>query len=89
MRAAIASYSFTDPKIRAAAEAFASRYTAESRQTGLGHSLGLEAEARAVERAVSDAVKDGARTKDLGGSLSTVAAADEVLSRLARETTAA
>ncbi len=55
----------------------------------LRHSLGLEAEAKAVERAVSDAVKDGARTKDLGGSLSTVAAADEVLNRLARETTAA
>src|SRR3954470_24637173 len=55
----------------------------------LRHSLGLDAEARAVERAVSDAVASGARTKDLGGSLSTVAAADEVLSRLARETTAA
>ena len=39
----------------------------------LRHSLGLEAEAKAVERAVSEAVKDGARTKDLGGSLSTVA----------------
>jgi 3-isopropylmalate dehydrogenase len=55
----------------------------------LRHSLGLESEAKAVERAVSEAVKDGARTKDLGGSLSTVAVADEVLSRLARETTAA
>jgi Xaa-Pro aminopeptidase len=42
MRAIIASYAFTDPKIRAAAEAFASRYTATSGQTGLGHSLGLE-----------------------------------------------
>jgi isocitrate dehydrogenase (NAD+) len=55
----------------------------------LRHSLGLEAEAKAVERAVSDAVRDGARTKDLGGSLSTVAAADEVLARLAKETTVA
>src|SRR4029079_13900236 len=55
----------------------------------LRHSLGLEAEAKAVERAVSEAVKDGARTKDLGGSLSTVAAADEVVARLARETSAA
>jgi 3-isopropylmalate dehydrogenase len=55
----------------------------------LRHSLGLEAEARAVERAVSEAVKDGARTKDLGGSLSTVAAADEVLARLAKEATTA
>jgi Xaa-Pro aminopeptidase len=42
MREAIASYSFTDPKIRAAAEAFAARYSAASTQTGLGHSLGLE-----------------------------------------------
>jgi 3-isopropylmalate dehydrogenase len=55
----------------------------------LRHSLGLEAEAKAVERAVSDAVRDGARTKDLGGSLSTVAVADEVLARLAKETTVA
>jgi 3-isopropylmalate dehydrogenase len=55
----------------------------------LRHSLGLEAEAKAVERAVFDAVKDGARTKDLGGSLGTVEAADEVLARLARETTTA
>jgi 3-isopropylmalate dehydrogenase len=55
----------------------------------LRHSLGLDAEAKAVERAVFDAVKDGARTKDLGGSLGTVEAADEVLARLARETTTA
>ena len=55
----------------------------------LRHSLGLEAEAKAVERAVSEAVKDGARTRDLGGSLSTVAAADEVLARLAKEATTA
>ena len=34
--------SFTDPKIRAAAEAFASRYGAGSTQAGFGHSLGLE-----------------------------------------------
>jgi hypothetical protein len=38
---------------------------------------------------VSEAVKEGARTKDLGGALTTVAAADEILARLARETTAA
>src|SRR5215207_8713418 len=55
----------------------------------LRHSLGLDSEARTVERAVSDAVKDGARTKDLGGELSTVAAADEILARLATETTTA
>jgi 3-isopropylmalate dehydrogenase len=57
----------------------------------LRHSLGLDAEARAVERAVSDAVASGAsaRTKDLGGSATTVSAADEILARLAKETTAA
>jgi 3-isopropylmalate dehydrogenase len=55
----------------------------------LRHSLGLDAEAKAVERAVSEAVKDGARTKDLGGELSTVGAADEILARLATETTTA
>jgi hypothetical protein len=38
---------------------------------------------------VSDAVKDGARTKDLGGELTTVRAADEILARLATETTTA
>jgi hypothetical protein len=38
---------------------------------------------------VAEAVKDGARTKDLGGELSTVGAADEILARLARETTTA
>jgi 3-isopropylmalate dehydrogenase len=55
----------------------------------LRHSLGLEAEAKAVERAVFEAVKDGARTKDLGGNATTVSAADEILARLAKETTAA
>jgi len=42
MRAIIASYPFTDPKIRAAAETFAARYAVASAQSGLGHSLGLE-----------------------------------------------
>jgi 3-isopropylmalate dehydrogenase len=57
----------------------------------LRHSLGLDAEAKAVERAVSDAVASGAsaRTKDLGGTATTVSAADEILARLASETTAA
>jgi len=55
----------------------------------LRHSLGLEAEAKAVEKAVFDAVAAGARTKDLGGSATTVSAADEILARLAKETTAA
>lgn len=40
----------------------------------LRHSLGLESEAQAVETAVFDAVTDGARTKDLGGSLGTAGA---------------
>jgi 3-isopropylmalate dehydrogenase len=57
----------------------------------LRHSLGLESEAKAVERAVSDAVASGAsaRTRDLGGTATTVSAADEILSRLANEMTAA
>jgi Xaa-Pro aminopeptidase len=42
MRAIIASYPFTDPKIRAAAETFASSYNASFTQNGFGHSLGLE-----------------------------------------------
>ena len=46
----------------------------------LRHSLGLDAEARAVERAVRDALTDGARTPDLGGSASTTEVADAVLS---------
>jgi 3-isopropylmalate dehydrogenase len=49
----------------------------------LRHSLGLEAEAAAVEEAASSAVTDGCRTADLGGGLSTRAMADEVLRRLA------
>jgi 3-isopropylmalate dehydrogenase len=48
----------------------------------LRHSLGLEAEAKLVEKAVSDAITDGARTVDLGGSLSTREMADEVLRRI-------
>src|SRR5215208_3961572 len=35
----------------------------------LRHSLGLDAEAKAVERAVSDAITDGCGTADLGGKL--------------------
>jgi 3-isopropylmalate dehydrogenase len=52
----------------------------------LRHSLGLEAEAKAVERAVFEAIAAGARTKDLGGTATTVDAADEILARLAAET---
>jgi 3-isopropylmalate dehydrogenase len=54
----------------------------------LRHSLGLEAEARLVERAVRDAVADGARTADLGGRLSTREMADAVLARVAARTQA-
>jgi 3-isopropylmalate dehydrogenase len=48
----------------------------------LRHSLGLEAEARAIEDAAHAAVAEGARTADLGGRLSTTQMADEVLRRL-------
>ncbi len=37
----------------------------------LRHSLGLEPEAAAIERAVEAAIEGGARTRDLGGALST------------------
>jgi 3-isopropylmalate dehydrogenase len=49
---------------------------------GLRHSLGLEAEARLVEGAVSEVLAAGCRTADLGGSLSTSAMAGAVLSRI-------
>ena len=45
----------------------------------LRHSLGLEAEARVVEGAVARAIADGARTADLGGTLTTRAMGDAVL----------
>ena len=48
----------------------------------LRHSLGLEAEAALVEKAANDAVTDGARTADLGGSLSTSEMAHEVIRRI-------
>ena len=48
----------------------------------LRHSLGMQHEARAVERAVSDALASGARTRDLGGALSTGEMTDAVLARL-------
>lgn len=48
----------------------------------LRHSLGLESEAQAVETAVFDAVTDGARTKDLGGSLGTAGAGDAICAAL-------
>ena len=48
----------------------------------LRHSLGREAEARAIETAVADAIRDGIRTPDLGGSTATAAVADAVIVRL-------
>jgi 3-isopropylmalate dehydrogenase len=48
----------------------------------LRYSLKLETEAKAIELAVERAIADGYRTKDLGGSLSTEAMRDEILSRL-------
>ena len=50
----------------------------------LRHSLGLAAEAAAVEAAVEAAVTDGGRTRDLGGALGTRAMADDVVKRLER-----
>lgn len=48
----------------------------------LRHSLGLEKEARAIERAVEGAIQGGARTTDLGGSLTTEQMTGAVLQRL-------
>lgn len=52
----------------------------------LRHSLGLEGEAQAVERAVERAVADGLRTRDLDASqaVTTKAMGDAVLDRLSR-----
>ncbi|HEY3357074.1 MAG TPA: isocitrate/isopropylmalate family dehydrogenase, partial [Polyangia bacterium] len=49
----------------------------------LRHSLGLEAEAQAVEAAVDGALAAGARTADLGGELTTAAMGAAVRERLA------
>jgi len=48
----------------------------------LRHSLGLEDEAKLVEKAVHDAISEGARTVDLGGSMSTREMTDEVIGRI-------
>lgn len=50
----------------------------------LRYSLGLETEAASLESAIDAALSEGARTKDLGGALSTRAMADAVLDRLLR-----
>ncbi|MEM7154682.1 MAG: 3-isopropylmalate dehydrogenase [Myxococcota bacterium] len=51
----------------------------------LRHSLGLEAEATAVESAIDAALASGARTADIGGSLGTDAMTDAILSGLDKE----
>ena len=48
----------------------------------LRHSLGLAAEASAIEEAVHRTISDGCRTADLGGALSTTRMTDEILKRL-------
>ncbi len=48
----------------------------------LRYSLGLQAEALSIERAVSDVITAGCRTVDLGGKLSTHQMTDEIIARL-------
>jgi 3-isopropylmalate dehydrogenase len=48
----------------------------------LRHAFQMDAEAEAVERAVDQALDDGLRTGDLGGSATTAEATDAVLARL-------
>jgi 3-isopropylmalate dehydrogenase len=48
----------------------------------LRHSLGLETEAAAVERAVEAAIEAGSRTRDLGGNLSTSQMGDAISGRI-------
>ena len=48
----------------------------------LRHSLGLEAEAASIEKAVDKSITDGARAMDVGGKLNTRQMADEIISRL-------
>ena len=48
----------------------------------LRHGLGWESEAAAIESAVDSALDGGLRTRDLGGTATTVQATDAVLSLL-------
>jgi len=48
----------------------------------LRHSLGMEAEARAIETAVDAAINSGSRTTDLGGEMTTEQIGAEILQRL-------
>ena len=45
----------------------------------LRYSLKLEEEAQCIEKAVDDAITDGARTADLGGTLTTRQMTDEII----------
>lgn len=49
----------------------------------LRYSLGLEVEAQAVENAVEEVISNGYRTPDLGGSVTTQAMTEEIMSHLA------
>ena len=48
----------------------------------LRHSLKLEAEAAAIEKAVEETIANGARTADIGGKLTTRQMADEIIKRM-------
>jgi 3-isopropylmalate dehydrogenase len=48
----------------------------------LRHSLGLEAEAESIEKAVDESITDGVRTVDVGGKLDTRKMTDEIIERL-------
>jgi 3-isopropylmalate dehydrogenase len=48
----------------------------------LRYSLKLEEEARAIETAVDQTITDGARTVDLGGTLTTRQMTDEIIKHL-------
>ncbi len=48
----------------------------------LRHSLKLEEEAAAIEKAVAEAIHAGARTGDLGGTLTTRQMADDIIQRI-------
>ncbi len=48
----------------------------------LRHSLGLEAEAGRIEKAVDETITAGCRTADIGGKLGTQQMADEIIARL-------
>ncbi|MBI5943326.1 MAG: 3-isopropylmalate dehydrogenase [Chloroflexi bacterium] len=48
----------------------------------LRHSLKLEVEASAIEKAVEQTITDGARTADIGGKLTTRQMAEEIIQRL-------